>query len=260
MRLLDNHLLSHLLRRQEFSNHGVLVRQDERLVQRTRRLHLHVIALQVDVLDESQGIRWGDGAVFSDRHAELEWIQQGHVLGVELKLDEQRIEMLDKQLEPKRRQWVAIRIRQAVTLEIDIGEDSRRNLRLGADGGQNADHNRNAEEKLSHDRFSCCSPATPSITETGARGGHIPVIDRRSVAGQHTTWDAGDQKERRLGTGQGVDGTAPPDLAGLRVLFSTLRQAPLARAVVVVILRIDLSHRRLPAALLVRVRDEAGQA
>src|SRR5262249_60124127 len=43
-------------------------------------------------------------------------------------------------------------------------------------------------------------------------------------------------------------------------LFPSFRHAPLTRAVVVVILGIDLAHRRLPGPLLVRVRDEARQA
>jgi hypothetical protein len=42
------------------------------------------------------------------------------------------------------------------------------------------------------------------------------------------------------------------------LLFPPFRQAPIARAVVIVILRIDLAHRGLPRAFLVCVGDEAG--
>ena len=42
-------------------------------------------------------------------------------------------------------------------------------------------------------------------------------------------------------------------------LFPPFRQAALPGAVVVVVLRIDLPHRRLARALFVRVRDQAGQ-
>ena len=42
-------------------------------------------------------------------------------------------------------------------------------------------------------------------------------------------------------------------------LLPAFGQPPFARSVVDVILRIDLAHRLLPHALLVRMRDEAGQ-
>src|SRR5690349_12738831 len=46
----------------------------------------------------------------------------------------------------------------------------------------------------------------------------------------------------------------------MSILFASLWQASLSGAVVVVVLRIDLPHRRLARPLLVRVRNQAGQA
>ena len=40
---------------------------------------------------------------------------------------------------------------------------------------------------------------------------------------------------------------------------AALGDPPLARAVVIVIFRIDLAHRRLARPLFVRVRDQSGQ-